>query len=319
MPSRAPASVEQVTPTQAVAMAPEKAQAVVPSVKAAAAPKAATARTEKVAADASVQKVSVTKRANVARSEMDSPQPVAHADAASGSSMICDSKSVRGRFTGISRAAAKAPSQVELPFDEPAAEPVSTAPVPAAPAPQATPTPPKEVAPKASEQPVPIPSTDAVKPAPHVVPESKAGDQTSRTPAKPASAVVNAVAQQVGSSPALDPFALEQTVDNKIDDSINPVPSHSAPPKADGLPPLHAGDEPPFEPSPSQLVAATPNQTAAPDPPHETAKVATETWFAMGLGIGAGLAAGLVLWMRLRAKSVTASSSDDEETLKAAA
>ncbi len=125
------------------------------------------------------------------------------------------------------------------------------------------------------------------------------------------------MAQQVGPSPALDPFALEQTVDNKIDETISPAPSH-APPKADGLPPLHAGDEPPFEPSPSQVVAATPEQTAAPDPPHETAGVATETWFAMGLGIGVGLAAGLVLWMRLRAKS-DSSSSDDDESLKAAA
>ena len=307
-PSRAPASSEQVTPTQAVAAAPEKPQAMIPSVKTAATPKAASAHTGKAAADASVQKVSVTKRADVAHSETESPQPVVHADAASGTSMICDSKTVRGRFTGIGHAAVKAPSQVEPLFNEPAPASVS-----AAPAPHAAPAPPEEATSRAPEQPAPIPSADAVQPAPHVIPDAKAADQTSRTPAKPASAVVNAVAQQVCPSPALDPFALEQTVDNRIDETT----SH-APLKADALPPLHAGDEPPFEPSTGQVVAATPDQTAAPDPPHETAGVATETWFAMGLGIGVGLAAGLVLWMRLRAKADT-SSSDDDKSLKAAA
>ncbi|HEX4071361.1 MAG TPA: hypothetical protein VHX68_09330 [Planctomycetaceae bacterium] len=312
-PTRAPASAESVTPTEAVTMAPENAQVVIPAAKAAAIPKAASAVTEK-AAVASVQKVSVAKAADTAHSMAKSPQPVVHADAASGTSMICDSKTVRGRFTGISHAAVKAPSQVEPLFNEPA--PASA---PAAPAPHAAPAPPEEATSRAPEQPAPIPSADAVKPTPHVVPDAKAADQTSRAPAKRASAVVNAVAQQVGPSATLDPFALEQTVDNKIDETTSPAPSH-APPKADGLPPLHAGDEPPFERSPSQVVAASPDdQTAAPDPPHETAGVATETWFAMGLGIGVGLAAGLVLWMRLRAKSATPSSSDDVESLKAAA
>jgi hypothetical protein len=284
---------------------------VIPSVRAASTSKAASAVTEK-AAVASVQKVSVAKAADAAHSIAQSPQAVVHADAANGTSMICDSKTVRGRFTGISHAADKVPSQVEPLFNEPA--PAS---VPAAPVPHAAPAPAEEATPRAPEQPAPIPSADAVKPAPHVVPDAKSADQTSRTPAKPASAVVNAVAQQVGPSSTLDPFALEQTVDNKIDETASPAPRH-APPKADGLPPLQAGDEPPFEPSPSQVVAATPAQTAAPDPPHETAGVATETWFAMGLGIGVGLAAGLVLWMRLRAKADT-SSSDDEKSLKAAA
>ena len=156
-----------------------------------------------------------------------------------------------------------------------------------------------------------MPSADAVNPAPHAVPDAKAADQTSRT-GQARRAVVNAVAQQDGpSSPALDPFALEQTVDNKVDERTSPAPSH-APPKTDGLPPLHAGDEPPFGPSASQVVEATPEPATAPDPPHESAGVATETWFAMGLGIGVGLAAGLVLWMRLRAKPGTSSSDDDE-------
>jgi hypothetical protein len=278
-PARAPASLEQAPPAKAVTAAPKPA--------------------------ASVEKVSAAKATSDPDWDVEKPQPAVQSQAAVADTMICDSRTVRGRFTGISRKAVKVSPQVEPLFQQ-------TAPA-AVPSASAAPAPVKAAPPKPPEQPaVPLPSAEAVKPAPQPTQAAKAADQTAREPAKPTSGVVHAVAQQVGQPSALDPFTLEQTVDNSPAEAINPAHS-PAPPKAESAPPLSA-DEPPFDPASIQLADAAP--LVAPNPPRESASMPVETWFAIGMGMGIGLAATLGLWLRLRRK---AAPSANDEGLKAAA
>ena len=187
------ASAEQVTPAEALASSSEAPQVVIETVKTPAAPKAGPAP--------SVAKAPVHDAETVARHEPESPHAaVQSADAPAANSMICDSKSVRGRFTGIGHSTGEA----------------------------AHPSPPKETPRKPAAQKVPMSRMDADTPRSHAGHDVNAAGQTARAP-KPLSGVVNAVAQQIGHAPVADPFALEQTVDSSAVDPINIGEAHSPP------------------------------------------------------------------------------------------
>ncbi len=162
VPVRAPASAEQVTPAEALASSSEAPQVVIETVKTPAASKAGPVP--------SVAKAPVHDAETVARHEPEWPHAaVQSADAPAANSMICDSKSVRGRFTGIGHSTGEA----------------------------AHPSPPKETPRKPAAQKVPMSRMDADTPRSHAGHDVNAAGQTARAP-KPLSGVVNAVAQQIG-------------------------------------------------------------------------------------------------------------------------
>jgi hypothetical protein len=262
VPARAPASIEPATATETPASSTDAAQVVVPTVK--------TPAARKVSPAPSIAKAPAHDEEAIARHEPESSLGAAQsADAAVANSMICDSKSVRGRFTGIGHVTGEA----------------------------AQASPPKEMPSKPSAQRVPMSDTDADhSPSSHQGQDAKAADQTAVGP-KPLSAVVNAVAHRIGQVPTVDPFALEQTVDSSAVDPISVGEAHS-PLKADA-PRRFDPDEASVNPVSTELLAAAP--TLVPAGSHEGTRIHPDKWFALGIGVG--LAASLALWLRLRPKS----------------
>jgi hypothetical protein len=210
------------------------------------------------------------------------------------SKMICDSKSVRGRFTGIGHSTSEAAHHA----------------------------PPKEAPRKPPAPPVPMSRADAAVPnspanedanvaAPQTATATTAPSATA-PPAKPQSGVVNAVAHQIGHAPVADPFVLEQTVDSSAADSstvdsgtvdsgtLDPVDiaATRSPQRADTPRAFHP-DEASVDTGSTGFVAEA--ATIAPNPPHEETPTHAETWFAIGIGVG--LAASLAVWLRLRPKN----------------
>ena len=195
------------------------------------------------------------------------------------SKMICDSKSVRGRFTGIGHSTGEAAHHA----------------------------PPKEAPRKPPAPPVPMSRADAAAPnSPASEDANVAAPQTATAatapPAKPLSGVVNAIAHQIGHGPVADPFVLEQTVDSSAADSgtLDPVDiaATRSPQRADTPRAFHP-DEASVDTGSTEFVAEA--ATIAPNPPHEETPTHPETWFAIGIGVG--LAASLAVWLRLRPKN----------------
>jgi hypothetical protein len=263
VPVRAPAATEQVTATETRASATNAAQVqvVIPSVK--------TPAARKISPAPSVAKAPAHEEEAVTRPDAKPSQTNAQsADAPAANSMICDSKSVRGRFTGIGHSTGEAAHD-------------ST---------------PKAIPSKPSTQRVPTSDTDADRtPSAHEGQDAKAAGQTAVGP-KPLSAVVNAVAHQIGQVPVADPFALEQTVDSSATDPIS-VGEAPAQLKSDAPRPFHA-EEASAAPISTELLAAAPS--LAPQVPRERTRIHPDMWFAIGIGVG--LAASFALWVRMRPK-----------------
>ena len=259
-----PAAAEQVAATEAPASTAEVPQVVIPTVK-----KPAVAKSERTLPGA---KAPIPELESALGHEPELPHAaVPNADAAIAKSMICDSNSVRGRFTGAGHTA----GQAERPSPAPPAKAVFRNPPP-------------------PEKKTPLPQAAAVPPRPQAVREVKPAGRISKA-SKPASGVVNAVAQQVGHLPAADPFALEQTVESSPVDPTGNGESH-LPPPSDTPGPFHA-DDAFVVAAPAGLPAA--DTAVAPEPPREHwPRVRPETWFAIGMG--AGLAASFALWLRSR-------------------
>jgi hypothetical protein len=258
MPVRAPASSEQVAAPEASTAMPETPESTIPAVKSSATPKANPA--------ADLVAVQSHDAEAAAPHEHESPQAAEPgADAAADSSMICDSKSVRGKFTGIGHSTPKL----------------------------AKPAPAKEASPKPASQAVPMSSEDADPPCSHDACHGNAAGSSAGAP-KPLGRVVNAVAHRIGHGPVADPFALEQTVDNSAVDPISIGEAH-APSSAEAPRPFHS-DDANVESASSELLAA--DSTAAGQPSHGGTRFHAETWFAIGLGVG--VAATLAMWLRSR-------------------
>ncbi len=261
VPVRAPASTEQITATETRASSTNAAQVVDPGVK--------TPAARKISPAPSVANAPAHEEEAVTQPGAESSQTDAQsADAPAANSMICDSKSVRGRFTGIGHSTGEAAHD-------------ST---------------PKAIPSKPNTQRVPTLDTDADNtPSAHEGQDTKAAGQTAVGP-KPLSAVVNAVAHQIGQVPVADPFALEQTVDSSATDPMS-VGEAQAPLKSDAPRPFHA-EEASANSASTELLAATPS--LAPQGPHEGTRIHPDMWFAIGIGVG--LAASLALWVRMRPK-----------------
>jgi len=183
--------------------------------------------------------------------------------------MICDSHSVRGRFTGADAPVGKAvyPSSSKGIQSEPSANGV------------------------------PMTCTDADAFWSQPGQEEDASSHTTHGP-KPLGRVVNAVAHRIGKASAADSFAFEQAVDTSVVDPISVGDGRTQPLTAHGPRPLSAEQAGDGSASAELMAAET---TVAPDPPREERRINPETWF--GVGIAVGLAASLALWLRLRPKN----------------
>jgi hypothetical protein len=188
--------------------------------------------------------------------------------------MICDSNSVRGKFTGADAPAVKAVHQ----------------------------SPPKETQSKPSSNGAPMSCTDGDPFCTHAGQDEDASSRSANGP-KPLGRVVNAVAHRIGKASDADPFALEQAVDTSAVDTsaVDPISigdGRTQPPTAQGPRPLNAEQTGDGSAS-AELMAA--NTRVASDPPRDETRINRETWF--GVGIGVGLAASLALWLRSRPKN----------------
>jgi hypothetical protein len=285
-PSRAPGSTEQVNDLVAPPNDSQAAEMVIPAVKTA---------TPKVDAKPSVATVSAHTAEPTAGEEPQWTHAALQAtDATVTDSMILDSNSVRGRFTGTEHAtgALTHPSPVvetphnpqPQPMPQPRALPVHTAP-----------SPPQPVAPPKAE---PLSRSDSDDPFATAASESVAAGQAEHEPvSKSLSGVVNAVAQQDGPPPAADPFALEQTVDTSAADSIHVKAARSTA-KSEAPQAFDPFDASGAATSSEVLVA---DSSAAPSVAHYTWRVRSETWFVIGLA--AGLIGSLIVWLRSRPKT----------------
>jgi hypothetical protein len=260
----APASSEQVTSTNALDASPETPQ---PDIRRTARP--AVPKVEPVPA----AEESVAQHEETIRRHEPTPPPAVRTTASEGAGvpnpMICDSKSVRGRFTGADASAGKAVHQ----------------------------SPPKDAQSKPSPNGVPMSCTDADPFCPQAGQDEDASSHAAQGP-KPLGRVVNAVAHRIGKASVADPFALEQAVDTSAVDPISIGDGRTQPPNTQGPRPFSAEQTGDGSAS-AELMAV--DTTVAPDPPREETRINRETWF--GVGIGVGLAASLALWLRSRPKN----------------
>jgi hypothetical protein len=285
VPTRAPASTEQVTDLVVPASDPQVSQMVIPAVKSAAPRVDSKPSVAKASAHAAQQPTS------------DEPQwthaALREADATVTDSMILDSNSVRGRFTGTDRATGSPAhlspveetphKRVPQPIPQPAASPVQQGPSPQ---------------PIAAPQTEPLSRSEADDPFATASTELSDAGQTAHEPtAKSLSGVVNAIAQQDSPSPAADPFALEQTVDTSVADQIHVKTAHASA-RADAPQAFDPFDAPNTLSSSEVSVA---DSSVTPTIGHFAGRFHSETWFAFGLA--AGLIASLIMWLRSRPKN----------------
>jgi hypothetical protein len=262
-PVPAPASSELVTSTNGRDASPEAPKEVVPTITRPVARKAVP--------EAAAEEIVVQQQEIIRRHEA-TPSPTIHPGASEAAGvpnpMICDSNSVRGKFTGAGASADKTERQTR----------------------------PKEAQGKPSPNAVPMSCTDADGSSPQSGQSEEASAHTAHSP-KPLGHVVNAVAHRIGKGSVVDPFALEQTVDTSIVDPISIGDGKTQPLDAHGPRPLSAEQTDDMSPF-AELMAV--DTAAALGHAREETRTHREAWF--GVGIGVGLAASLALWLRSRPK-----------------